>query len=635
MSVNTPHKARELVKGFPDALTSEILDRATQLKVVKNELRWKAKNANPVDNRLIFDAAGYLKFLRAEYFDEYMEVNRDLKDAEAINDLMGLLYDYEKSADVVDDGAPSPISWNASSMCVEQTARNGHYWQLTERDFEFLRYIRLGSSDNSGSRVSILYVRSHEKNQTYVPVGPLSGVNDSEIFAVLSSVKTKTGTLLEDLETEYRDYVHEIHSEQPENFHLHALGMIKTTTSKDGVITPVYGALKFRDYIKFSLNYLNHSRFRLRKPPVTMSNKKSEPAFLHFNPNKLKEGSHEAWSDWLHVIPEEFRPAFRAWVYSIFVAENMGRQALWLHSAGYDGKSQVINAITEYMGGVGVGAVNTAAVSSSNKFAYSNAYGKRFLVFADCQNNHFMHQNFTHAVLGGDPAPVEYKGKEPFMARLFCKFMIGSNKAPMIDVNAMHELTRLIYIPLQRPPKEIQKRFYMTDDQGQIVYDRLGNPHPIGYKGTKSHPELKDALLEEMDAFLFTCRKDYRELCPNDKEIYCGEFLRGALYNACISTEADIYQKHIESQYEFTKDGDAFISLDAIRGNITKYLQRDRMKWFKSYRVEEYVLTLERIGERRLNQMGKQIAQYKLTTVDGERGFTNIKPKKDKGTGKV
>ena len=115
MSVNTPHKARELVKGFPDALTSEILDRATQLKVVKNELRWKAKNANPVDNRLIFDAAGYLKFLRAEYFDEYMEVNRDLKDAEAINDLMGLLYDYEKSADVVDDGAPSPISWNAIS----------------------------------------------------------------------------------------------------------------------------------------------------------------------------------------------------------------------------------------------------------------------------------------------------------------------------------------------------------------------------------------------------------------------------------------------------------------------------------------------------------------------------------------
>lgn len=622
----TPHSARQIVREFPEALGGEILEAVLRMKFEKEEMRWKSQAANPYSNKLRFESADYLKHLRAEYYEDIMKTNGQLADPRALECLVNNLFEYEASSPAVDDSNPTPISWNASSMCAEQTARNSIYWPLSDKDFYFLRYIRVSPSSRSGTAGSMVYARSDTNTQTYKLVGSLFEINENHILSILSNVKTDKGTLLEDLEDEYREYVHEIHAERPHRFHMCILGMIK--------IGNVYGALQFRDYIKFAIKYLNHSRLRLKAEPVTLATDKKTPTFFYFNKKKLRKGPHQAWTDWMLVIPEEFRNVFMAWIYSVFMPDNKGRQALWLHSPGYDGKSQMINAISEYMNDVGVGAVNSQSIK--NNFAYAQAYGKALIIFPDCQNEHFMHHSFTHTILGGDRSPVEFKRKDVFTAKLESKFLIGSNKSPVIDVNAMHELTRLIYIPLQKPPKRIQKLFYATDDKGNILYDRIGNPHPIGYKGTKKQPELKDALLADMSAFLFTCQGHYEKLCPNNKEIHTGDIVREALYLTCMSQESEIYEQHIDKHYEFVKNPKKYVTIDQIRANIAKQLNRDDMKWFKSYKESELLLSFKRIGERKLRQQGHSLRQYEAVWRDEKRCFTNVILRKKKaGGGKI
>lgn len=633
----TPENARAMLDGMPKRLADELANRALHLVMKNDELRWRYKSNNPcVDKKLIFDPEDYIGYLRMNYFDELQEGGVYVGKPLLLRRLMRMLYEHEQAApthegQTIDIG----ISWNASPMSPAQSLRNAVYWKLSKKDLEFLRYIRVASTDGGGMSNLVVYVKSDAEAEVYKLVGPLNKVHENDILGVLSTVKSDKGTLLEELESEYQEHVEEMYAHSPDKFHLNMLGMIRNEDLRDGDVHIEYFAYTFRDYLKHARLLLHHKKLRLKSEPVTISNRRSVPSFFYFNRKKLKEGLYQAWTDWMLVIPEDYRPVFMAWIYSIFVPENTGRQALWLQSSGYDGKSQMINAIAEFLGGVGYGSVNSKMVKT--QFAYAAAYGKRLISFPDCQNEQFMRSSFVHTILGGDTAPIEFKGKDIFTSRLFCKFIIGSNKAPQVDVNAMHELTRIIYIPLQKPPEHIQKRFYATDDDGNILYDRLGHPHPIGFKGTHKHPELKDMLVSEMSAFLHACGEHYERLCPHDKEIQAGDKVREALYLTCISQEAEAYDDFIAENYEFTDEIKDTLCVLEIRKKATKYFESDAVKkYFKNYREGEYLLAFSRIALRTLRTNGIKLNQYQARLCNNERSYIHVKLKgKTAGKGAI
>jgi hypothetical protein len=576
-----PEQAYTIAQALPGPLKNELFDAVSALtQGASGSLKWKSARSNPVGNNTIWDADAYISRLRGSHFHDVQQAGEILATPEAMERFMQMLYLREQQErtttgqQTVDMG----ISWDGSGQSKAATARANQYWKLGQQDLHFLRYIRVAMSDDSRGGL-IVYLKTSNKVEEYMLVGPLSKVRGKDIVSLMSTIKVKDKkTLLQKLENEYQEYVENIYETAPRNFHLNLLGMVNQVT--DTEIN--WYAYTFPDYVDNAIKYLTHPAVQLKKQPVTISTDKKEPTFFYFNPDRLTEGDYNAWRDWMLVIPKAFRPTFMAWVYSIFVPANRGRQALWLQSNGYDGKSQMINALAEFMNGVGYGSVNSTMVK--NNFAYSAAYGKRLLSFPDCQNEQFMRSAFTHTILGGDTAPIEFKGKDIFSARLYCKFIIGSNKTPQVNIHAMHELTRIIYIPLQRPPERIQQLFFATDDKGEIIYDSQGNPKPIGFQGSNELPELKDALLSEMPAFLMACKKHYKELCPNDKEIKLSDEVSQALYLNCISREADYYQQYINDTFEFTNIISDVLPVMEIQKHAGKHFSKDTVRqYFSKY----------------------------------------------------
>jgi hypothetical protein len=180
---------------------------------------------------------------------------------------------------------------------------------------------------------------------------------------------------------------------------------------------------------------------RLDAEPLPLTWRSDVKAFKVFDPSTLKTGATPAWDEFLTrlSIPE----VFLAFIWSIFEPDNFGRQVLWLHGPGNDGKSRVINALTKYIGHRAVAAISQG--NTSSQFFNSAVYGKRLAVFGDCMNTRLISTNAIHTLVGGDIVSIEAKGKQAFPGRVFCRVVVGSNYPPEID-NTPNQTSRLLYL---------------------------------------------------------------------------------------------------------------------------------------------------------------------------------------------
>lgn len=624
----TPETARQTLDTMPKRLADEIANRSLGLVMKQDELRWRYKSNNPcTPHTPIFDPEAYLKYLRGEYYEELQEGGPYVAKPLLLKRLMRMLFEYEQSSTSDSQTIDIGISWNASPMSTAQGLRNNMNWKLTKGDLKFLENIRVASADGSGSKHLVVYIKCDLDAEVYRLVNSISKVSEFDILNILASVEHKDGTLLEHLEEKYEAHVKKTYEDTPGQFHLNLLGMLCHVTDS----TVEYFAYTFADYIKHSIRLLRHRKLRLKTAPLTISDKRKTPSFFFFDRDKLKPGEYQAWTDWMLIIPPVFRPVFMAWIYSIFDPKNTGRQALWMQGDGFEGKSQMIGAISDYMDGVGVVAINTGAIKRD--FAFSTVYGKRLAVFMDCHNEHFMHQGFILTLLGGDLAPIEYKGLGSFTARVTAKLIIASNITPQVDISALNEISRIIYMPLQKAPLHIRKRYFATNKDGSIAMDEMNNPYPIGFQGDKNCPEFKDLLCEQMPAFLHACLEHYEELCPHRKEIKISDEIRRVLYTTCISQKAEAYMRFINARYEFTDNPDDAISILEIRNTATKYFESDTgKKYFKEYREPDYLLSFKRIALRNLEALKIDVDQYVAVQreIDGisERSYIYVKAKR-------
>ena len=294
----------------------------------------------------------------------------------------------------------------------------------------------------------------------------------------------------------------------------------ETTKGDDGKEYTITIAEKYKfkgdfvDLLADNLSYLwGENRIRMPMPKI-FTNDRNTPCFHFFDLEAAKEvqGEHPAWDEFTSRFTPDEADVFRAFVWSIFDAENRGRQCLYIYDRGYSGKGVVFDAIAHYIGSDLHAALSKD--SAINQFAYSKVWDKRLVTVGDNKNANFVRSQFAHSLLGGDWIDVECKGQDSFSAKPQCRVMVGSNKALSIDAKARNEFSRVLPIhPDDSEDALIKRDLVALDEDGNPRHNDLGDPILLG------DPEWGEKLKAQFPAFLASCWPAYQKWCPRRCEI--------------------------------------------------------------------------------------------------------------------
>lgn len=203
---------------------------------------------------------------------------------------------------------------------------------------------------------------------------------------------------------------------------------------------------------------------------------------------------HPSWD----LFTEQFQSKkdaklFRAWIYSIFVEQDIGRQVLWLEGEGFSGKSTVASVLGEIMLSYNSDLFNSININRDNKIDLSNLDKARFLVFSNAVYSDFLQREEILLLTGNDYTKVKKLYQDPENKKLFTKIMVNSNYPPNYNATIMHERTRMIHVRLS--PENIKA--------AKMKWYDYKEPFP-------------DRLKKEFNNFLAHARVDYQHLLQKD-----------------------------------------------------------------------------------------------------------------------
>ena len=173
-----------------------------------------------------------------------------------------------------------------------------------------------------------------------------------------------------------------------------------------------------------------------------------------------------AWDNFINqIIEQDARESFRAWVYSVFVGKNRGRQILWLYGIGNSGKSVITEAIGNELGDNLVS--NLPRLWDFDKYTLSSFVAKRLIKAPDYIDRSLLRQQFVKNITGNDSGSVRRMNQEASSDNVYCKIMVTSNGKPFVDLDKPEELSRLIYVGLDQESCRKYRGLWNTTTQGQ------------------------------------------------------------------------------------------------------------------------------------------------------------------------
>ena len=256
------------------------------------------------------------------------------------------------------------------------------------------------------------------------------------------------------------------------------------------------------------------------KDITQFTNNPNEMTYKFFDLKKIVKGGHKHWDIWESQLLEEDRYTYRAFVYSIYVAKNKGRQVLWLVDEGKSGKSKTMNAWGDFGGKHFASPIKMQQLE--DKFYGNYFFGYRLILYDDCENPKLLSNSIIKSVTGGARISVDPKGAGKFDANINIKLAVGSNHRPIIN-DQEAEKSRLILIMIQKP-------------------------NPENYSYMRSVPNLEQVLADELPAYLNTCKEAYETLCPDDGEIRLTKEQEMRVEN-CQSPEVTITRNFFNSYF--------------------------------------------------------------------------------------
>lgn len=249
------------------------------------------------------------------------------------------------------------------------------------------------------------------------------------------------------------------------------------------------------------------------KMPRIFSNNPDEPAlnFIELETLIDYDHGHPTWEQFFLRFSEDDAKVLRAFIWSIFDADNTGRQMLYIYDKdGFSGKSVMLSAIASILGENLVAALQKDSLN--NQFSIAKIWNKRLITIGDNKNAYLVRSEKMHMILGGDIADVEKKGHDSFSVKLQTKVIASGNVQLNIDPDATHERTRVIVI-VPKITDDVLSNIAAHDKDGNIIYDSAGRPQLIGDNS------FEKKLIKEFRSMLADAKRDYEELCPTRSSI--------------------------------------------------------------------------------------------------------------------
>lgn len=299
------------------------------------------------------------------------------------------------------------------------------------------------------------------------------------------------------------------------------------------------------DYVKCSLSTFLSDRNNLIKiEPI--SNDVNMPCYRYMNTD-VKEGDWSTWKSWMDdlFVVNDNKHIFMAWLGSTLDASNTGKQAMWLHGHGNDGKSKVCNALRYFFQNAAVGI---GGKSMSNQFGMAKLEGKRLVIMADSKNPKLIQTEWVHNLTGGDNADIERKGKSSYTAPLIGKLLVAANYAPEIKIDEANQTSRLIYVRLKK----------RTDEdliaKGMAIKLKDGS---VSFIGNNTFPEK---LKDEVSSFMAACYKLYLAMAKTRSDIPVSLASKEEMYSICSDPQADNLADLVDSVIE--KSSESYIQIN-------------------------------------------------------------------------
>ena len=293
---------------------------------------------------------------------------------------------------------------------------------------------------------------------------------------------------------------------------------------------------------------------RYIKDPPTLTNDPTEPALAYIDLEKLEEeygdrGGSPLWDEFLlrRLHNEAYVSIFKAWVYSVAVGKNRGRQELWLYGNGGSGKTTLANAFTTGFTALAGKDICVAAHKGTGSGDFNDEIlNKHLLIYSDAKNLKGGMSEFKHNITGGDFMSINAKYKKRVSQRVYLKCLTCSNELPKVDLTDRSQVSRYIILPFSLSDAEMAQYGLSTKSGGM-----------------KGDAYFEAQMEAEFLPFLASCKRHYEARCERDANIDAHEAddeLKGIQLE-----EVAVVEEFIEAFFEVTDDPSERLTQKAFR----------------------------------------------------------------------
>lgn len=305
--------------------------------------------------------------------------------------------------------------------------------------------------------------------------------------------------------------------------------------------------------------------------PVDLTNDPEVDAMAYFDLNTLQEGPTPNFDGFMDAVVPACRDMLMAAVFATVFALSLLNQYIWIHGEGGDGKSSFLNALMKFLGSR---LCCSLGQTMNSDFGLENAVGKRMVILSDVKTGLSVKSQLIHNLTGHDPVSINRKNKPIITKELQPIVWIAANEAPDVNFDARNEARRCLYIKMQEPSLEVQKKFYFLNEDGSFATDAEGRKINNGY-------DLTGGLLREMPAILYKCKQAFERVCPAPYSVIRPSAAAISLAEEnCVDLDVDVWNNYIEETFDFTDPTSRMLNTEIYEAiEETRSMHSDRTKF--------------------------------------------------------
>jgi hypothetical protein len=245
----------------------------------------------------------------------------------------------------------------------------------------------------------------------------------------------------------------------------------------------------------------------------------------------------------------------------------------------------------------------------NSEFGLENAVGKRMVILSDVKTGLSVKSQLIHNLTGHDPVSINRKNKPIITKELQPIVWIAANEAPDVNFDARNEARRCLYIKMQEPSVEVQKKFYFLNDDGSFVLDAEGRKINNGY-------DLTGGLLREMPAILYKCKQAFERVCPSPYSVIRPSAAAISLAEEnCIDLDVDTWRTYIDETFDFSDKESQMLHTEIYEAlEETKQMHSDHTK-------------LTNFAKRDIRRLLSVVYKCGRAKINGTRYLTGLKRK--------